>query len=1205
MRSARSIRRDAELFAALEPRTLLSGAFDTVGITALRADTNYAGIDGSGVGVAVIDTGLFSTHPDLAPNFVAWYDAVLRTENNSPFDPEGHGSHVAGTAASRNPNIGVATQARLIGIRGLPSENDAQPRHDTVAEALQWVLDNHAEFNIRVINMSLGTRQNFNSVPNDPSGEAALIRRLEQVGITVVTASGNSYGDFASPGAAAPAVFSSLSVASTWEDDGVGDSFPMVFGGSQFGPFEREGRRDRFSSFSQRSTLANQVVAPGQTIFSTWNGANGQNYNTINGTSMASPLVAGMVALMQDAARTFGGRYLSVSEVVSIVRSSADNIIDSAVSTNGRIRLSDESLLDLPETGLTFKRVNVYRAVQSVRELLTGTMNPGPVSGDADNTIAKSVNLGATDGSLNLGADGAIGTDGSIISGNGDVDLYRFTLSTRGTVSISLANTAGGIAFDPVLRLFNSAGTQIAINDNAGGGNLYSLISTESTILEPGTYYVGVSSSGNAAYAPSTGAGSVDGATAGDYRLVVAMSNPDPNGVATGAVAVSKLPAYFPGRLGSDLGNDVLLSDVDFFDVTAPDDGQLTIDVAAADIAPDGFDTLIRVFDTNLAEIAFNDDRVDGNLDPRLTVNLQKGQRVFVAVAEFVNRDFDVSDPFGRVGASIRGEYDLNFSFDNGDQSGSLFDATALTPGTLNGVVGTDGAGTVGDDGSKDVDFFEFTAAGDGVLDLLLTSPDGSLNPSLALWVYDDAAEDAMKLVESSGSSAALQAFVQAGGTYYISVTGQGNSDFDWFANATGTGGDTGNYRLTTTARSLDFARTHIDDSVNNHAPTPISINSQIAGNIGSDGSFLVGADDLDVYRFVAPATQRLIIRTSTSTEDSADTVLRVFDASGVELRFNDDVSANNLSSKVTITVTAGQTYYIGVNGYDTDARQYNVITGENASAGSTGTYALIITPAAAAEIELLGLNGTPIASGDLAVSNADGTRFAAAAVGAETSTREFTIFNSGNRTLQLTGAVRIQISGVNASEFTVLTQPGATVAKNGSVSFQVRFAPLAAGVRRAVATIVSNDPDESTYTFAISGNGVNRPEIDVRGQRNAATMPQSIGSGDSTPRLVDGTNFGATQFDLNIDRTFTIFNLGRKALNLRGTPRVALSGAGAGLFTVVTQPRNSIVRGGTAAFTIRYTGASLPETVTALVTILNNDVDEGAYTFTIRAATT
>jgi subtilisin family serine protease len=1186
-----------EWFEAIESRLLLSGAFDTVGLTALRADPAYAGIDGSGVGVAILDTGLFSTHQDLQPNFTAWYDAVRRTDAGTPFDPEGHGTHVAGTAAARNPNIGVATQARLIGVRVLPAEDESQPRYDTVAEGLQWVIDHRDQYNIRVVNMSLGVpSHNFNSVPNDSSGEAALIRRLEQLGVTVVSASGNGYANFATAGASTPAVFSSLSVASTWEDNGVGDSFPMVLGGGTYAALEREGRRDRFAGTSQRSTLPNQVAAPGQTIFSSWNGDGGQLYNTISGTSMASPLVTGLVALMQDAARTFGGRYLSTSEVVSIVRDSADVIIDSNVTTNGRYEIATGNVTDLPETGQSFKRVNAYNAIRKVRMLLTGTVDPGPTAGDADNTIAKAISLGKTDGTTNLGAEAFIGSDGSIQAGATDVDLYKFELVSRGNVTLTLTNAAGGTAFNSFLRLFNAGGTQFGSNDDAGGGQ-YSQISTG--ILAPGIYYVGVSAAPNSGYNATSGAGAVNGGSTGDYQLVVSLSNPDPNGVATGAVAVSELPKLFPGRIGSDLGVPVGSKDVDFFLLTAPDTGTLILNVDTSTLGTDGVDGVLRVFDESFNEIAFNDDRTVGNRDPYLEISLVKGQRVYVAVADFDNRNFDPADPFSRVSTGTGGDYDLTISFDNDDQDGTVFDALERGANfTAMGVIGSDGSTAVGADGSQDVDFYQFTPANDGIIDLRVTSPDHSLVSELQLWVYDATADDVVQVGSAFGDESVLRAFVVSGETYYVSVTGQGNGDFDWFAPASGSGGDTGSYTLTSTRRGFAFAKPLTDDSVTNNTPEAISVGSQMGGEVGADGGFVVGAADVDVYRFVPTATQRIIIRALTNNEDAADTVLRVFDANGNQIRFNDDVSSTDRGSKVQMTVTAGQTYYIGINGYSPQAAAYNVLTGEGAVDGDTGSYVLMVSAAAAAEIDVAGLNGVAIVSGDIEPNTSDGTRFGITNVDGGTIVRDFTIFNTGSRVLNLTGTPRVMISGAQASEFAVVAQPAGTVARGTSRTFQIRFDPAAAGRRRATITIVSNDLDEGSYTFAIVGQGVLRPEITV----TDATGSIAILSGDASPQTIDGTDFGFTAVGGTLERTFRIRNTGRKPLNLTGVPRVQISGVGGpggGDFSVITLPGTGIRRNAFTTFTVRFAASQAGDRL-ATLTIFNNDPDEGTYTFSI-----
>ena len=1193
-------------FEQIEPRLLLSGAFDAVGLTALRADPAFSGIDGSGVGVAILDTGVFSQHPDLRNNFVAWYDAVAQTGSGTPFDPDGHGTHVAGTAGSSNPAIGVATRARLIGVRALPSGNE-RPRHNTVSAALSWVIDHQAEFNIRVVNMSLGTPgQNFNQVPDDSSGEAVLIRRLERLGVTVVTASGNSYADFGAAGASTPAVFSSLSVASTWEDNGGGDSFPLFAGGGgPFESFEREGRRDRLAGSSQRSTLPNQVAAPGQSIFSTWNGDNDLLYNTIYGTSMASPLVAGMVALLQDAAQTFGGRYLTTSEVVSIVRETADVIVDSTVTTNGRREIATRRQFDLPETGESFRRVNINNAVRRVRLFLTGGEAPGPIAGDGDNTIMKSINLGSTNGSQFLMGAGAIGSDGQFSAGGADIDIYRFELVSPGTLDISLAPVEGGTVFDPYLRLFDAAGNEVAANDDVGDDR-YSRI--QSGQLQPGTYYAGVSSFGNEAYSIVSGAGGT-GESTGSYSITIALSNPDPDGVASGAAVIADLPLILSsGSIGFDESVFVGTGDVDFFLVTAPDTGTLVIDIDTDDLT-DKADSMLRMFNEQLVQIAANDDRTLGDIDPRILLSVVKGQRYWVSVSDYQNASFNPADPYNRSNVGDGGGYELVILLLNGDQNGTVFDAALLEAGaSLSGTIGMDfGGPTIGADGSKDVDFFRFIPTSPGVLDLRVASPDGSLRPVIALWRLDAVTDDVLLIGQSTGSdsgefAAVLRGYIAQGIEYFVSITGLGNDDFDWFAPATGVGGDTGSYILTSALRANSFAQTFIDNSVNAGSPLAVVLGQRVSAEIGADGGFALDASDIDIYRFTATTTQIVVFQTSTTGEDATDTVLRVFDAAGNQLRVSDDISDVNRGSRVRFTVQAGQMYLIGINGYSPQAFSYNPLTGSGAAAGVLGSYVFAVTGAAAPEVELLAANGTAILSGDTVPNNADGTRFGQAAVlglGGGPVVRTFTIFNSGTRTLQLSGSPSVQITGAAADDYAMVTQLPASIASNTSATFQVRFSPTAGGSRRATIVFASNDTDEASFSFAVIGTGVNRPEIDVQGVGGTSQQPRSIRSGDGRPVLSDGTRFGSVPLDGMIQREFVVRNIGRKALQLTGSPRMQISGDAASDFIVIQQASAQIGAAASSRFVVRFSPGAIG-TRRALVTILNNDIDEASYSFTI-----
>src|ERR1041384_6190184 len=86
------------LIECLEQRRLLSAAQNLIGETAMRADPAFAGINGQGITVAVIDTGIDQTHPDLAPGYITGYDFVRN--DAVPDDEQGHGTHVAGIVAA-------------------------------------------------------------------------------------------------------------------------------------------------------------------------------------------------------------------------------------------------------------------------------------------------------------------------------------------------------------------------------------------------------------------------------------------------------------------------------------------------------------------------------------------------------------------------------------------------------------------------------------------------------------------------------------------------------------------------------------------------------------------------------------------------------------------------------------------------------------------------------------------------------------------------------------------------------------------------------------------------------------------------------------------------------------------------------------------------------------------------------------------------
>ncbi len=275
------------------------------------------GYTGKGIGVAVIDSGITPWHDDLTiankqgqrvTKFVDFVNA-----RTTKYDDWGHGTHVAGIIAgngydSLGTRTAIAPEANIIALKALDYEGKGKISY--IIAALDWAIANRQAYNIRVINMSLGAGV-FESYNTDPLTLAA--KRAVDAGIVVVAAAGNmgkakdgkpQYGAISAPGNA-PWVLT------------VGAS-------SSMGTTDR--RDDTMASYSSRGpTMVDfgakpDLVAPGSgtvsltdpsSLFYTTKvsylvqglrlGLNYKPYLTLSGTSMATPVVAGSVALMLEA----------------------------------------------------------------------------------------------------------------------------------------------------------------------------------------------------------------------------------------------------------------------------------------------------------------------------------------------------------------------------------------------------------------------------------------------------------------------------------------------------------------------------------------------------------------------------------------------------------------------------------------------------------------------------------------------------------------------------------------------------------------------------------------------------------------------------------------------------------------------------------------------------------------------------------------
>jgi subtilisin len=151
----------------------------------VRVGVPTASSNGSGIGVAILDTGIDLAHPDLAVA-MSGFSAF----GASCHDGQGHGTHVAGTVAARDNGadvLGVAPAAQLYCVKVL--DNSGSGSDATLMAGLDWVLNNHNSVvpAIKVINMSLGRA----GTVNDNTVMRDLIVRLDGVGISVVAAAGN------------------------------------------------------------------------------------------------------------------------------------------------------------------------------------------------------------------------------------------------------------------------------------------------------------------------------------------------------------------------------------------------------------------------------------------------------------------------------------------------------------------------------------------------------------------------------------------------------------------------------------------------------------------------------------------------------------------------------------------------------------------------------------------------------------------------------------------------------------------------------------------------------------------------------------------------------------------------------------------------------------------------------------------------------
>ncbi|MFS1511209.1 S8 family peptidase [Chengkuizengella sp. SCS-71B] len=272
------------------------------GVQEIKAPQVWKYTKGDGIKISVIDTGVDFNHPDLKEQLRRGFNFIY--PHMPPWDDNGHGTHIAGTIAASNENMGVvgtAPRAELYPIKAFDYRGTAYS--SDIIQAIEWSIRNQ----MNIINMSFGMSNRSQSLLD-------AIKQANELGIITVASSGN---DGKRENVDYPARFTpTISVGAT-------------------------STKKRLASFSNKGKNID-IYAPGERIFSTWPN---RKYAELNGTSMATSHVSGIVALM-----------LSINRNLSPVK------IKTILKKTGT-PLNKSSKKNTP------KEINAIRAIRSVKKM--------------------------------------------------------------------------------------------------------------------------------------------------------------------------------------------------------------------------------------------------------------------------------------------------------------------------------------------------------------------------------------------------------------------------------------------------------------------------------------------------------------------------------------------------------------------------------------------------------------------------------------------------------------------------------------------------------------------------------------------------------------------------------------------------------------------------------------------------------------------
>lgn len=898
--------------------------------------------------VAVIDTGVDLSHPDLAANiwrnpgeipgngqdddgngFVddvnGWDFGEL---NNDPSDVGGHGTAVAGVIGAVGDNgIGVAGVAWNVSILPIKiADRFGNLSTSGIVSGIEYLTMMRGRgHNIVAANASYGGfNQGFyaGELENGIIAERDAIQGFIASGGVFVASAGNDGFDNDNPDVSVfPASYNLpglISVAAT-------------------------NNQDALAAFSNYGRQNVDLAAPGEQIFTT---ANGGGYQYISGTSFSAPMVAGAIALMKTVRPDVSG-----DEIRRILIDSSDPLptLQNRVVSGGRM--------------------NVARALQIIGldGPTTIAFDPGPVSGQnrPDGTPLNSVIV-----TFNKDMNGdALATGGVTLRRAGPDRLFNTPDDTFVTVTgVSLRDNQRTV--DIALNVTGFAQQRLPIG-------LYRLTLDNETFLDTD----GNRLNGNQA----AGTDQIY-----DFEVVAVSGTFEPNdtlATATPVVFSGSGRATFQGMSIGDGLNGAL--DVDIFRINMPRGGLIRATVLASQLPlPSGFDSYLRLFSATGEELASND-QFNGP-DALIDFFVTTGGTYYIGVSGFPNDDYDPTLP-GSGQSQSTGIYNLTIDVELVNDDRVTYEAVIPEP------IRIPAQGTIGQALPSIINVPDGRAVRDvnvrvniqheflGDLEVILISPQGtqvrlinqrggSNNQGLPNVLFDDESTRPIAVANApfTGSYRPEQPL--------SAIDGQA-ANGNWILVINDKLGiHTGqliSWSLDLTLENNIFGPFELNDTLAT-ATTLSSINgtgSQSISAVIGDGGF--GLLDRDIFRFQANAGTTLSV--SVNSQGILNTAFRLFDATGQELALISPSNSLNASLGNLVISTAG-TYYVAVSDAANITYNPNAVGGGVPSA-TTGGYSLTITVAPG-----IGDTSRVLNTGGLQAGiNNDGTFLASQLVGGTT----------------------------------------------------------------------------------------------------------------------------------------------------------------------------------------------------------------------------